>query len=68
MLLYIFTVAIFQSDIELENGVHVSHSAIRKDEVLTNREKQFLSAVERGDMATARSFLELAEVSQSEIS
>lgn len=47
---------------DLENGFHVSHTAIRKDEVLSNREKQFLVSVERGDMATARTYLEVSEV------
>ena len=33
-----------------------------KDEVLSDKEKQFLIVVERGDLASTRSFLELAEV------
>ena len=54
------TASLAESD--LENGFHVSHTAIRKDEALSNREKQFLVSVERGDMATARLYLEMAEV------
>lgn len=35
---------------------------LRTDEVLTHKERQFLLAVERGDMATTKTLLETAEV------
>lgn len=50
-----------ESDVEL--GFNVTHNTIRKDDALSDQEKQYLVAVERGDLASARSFLELAEVS-----
>ena len=61
-LLYFIAGTASLAESDLENGFHVSHTAIRKDEALSNREKQFLVSVERGDMATARLYLEMAEV------
>ncbi|XP_067949824.1 short transient receptor potential channel 4-like [Watersipora subatra] len=49
------------TDSELENGFGVTHATLRKPEVLSNQEKQFLSAVERADLATVRLYLEQAE-------
>lgn len=55
------------TDSDLEIGFNVSHADIRKDKALSDREKQFLVAVERADMSSVRSYLENAEVSPSRL-
>jgi len=47
---------------EERTGLEISASDLR-DNSLKDEEKQYLIAVERGDMATVRAFLEAAEVS-----
>ncbi|KAF6039559.1 hypothetical protein EB796_002122 [Bugula neritina] len=53
------TASFTESDVE--NGFPMSHTAIRVDEALTNKEKQYLVAVERGDMASTKHYLEMSE-------
>ena len=55
------TTSVTDSDIEI--GYNVSHNALRKDEALSDKEKQYLVAVERADMGSVRNYLEQAEVS-----
>lgn len=55
-------IMIMQSDVE--TGIPAAHTKMRKDEVLTNKEKQFLLAVERGDLGSVKSYLDMAEVRQ----
>ena len=50
------------TDSDLEIGFNVSHTTLRKDEALSDKEKQYLVAVERADMGSVRNYLEQAEV------